>query len=627
MRRNPPATPEPTAEPAADSFVPDECPFDIEQEVDVECGFLLVPADYDDPSAGELKLAVAIFRSPNPQAAGAPVVYLGGGPGGHNLENLPVSFDSSVAPLLEERDLIMLDQRGTGFSQPSLHCPELTELTLSHLDKDLPLAEALNLRLDAHQECHDRISGEGTNLAWFNTAANAADIDRLRAALGYEEWNLYGVSYGTRLAQTVMRDFPGGVRRVVLDSSYPLDLDLFGSLPADHERVFRLLIDSCAADRTCNADYPDLGAALVQAAQTLNEAPAPGVVINPTTGETLDALTTGEVLVDTLFLAFYVPDFLPLLPDAIFWAASGNLEVVNSFRVVELSFLDGISYGMHYAVQCQDEAPFTSEEEIARSIAANPLYKSLLKSDELDYYSQKDLAACGVWDVPPSAAIENVAVSSNIPTLVLAGEFDPITPPAAGRAVAANLSESTFIEFAGATHALLGSSPCVASVITAFLAAREVNATCAGEQAAPAWVRPWRLEQTTFVPFESPETGVKGVIPEGWIELGPDYFLHPREEAGFGQFFVPGASSDALLDILAEQFMIEAEQIDLRMSGADPEAWRFFQGEVPGVVYVIAIADFDSGAGATYLIGPPSQRDKLVEFVLLPALAEFEPLN
>ena len=177
----PTVTSEPTATPAADSFVPGECPFDIQPDVDVECGFLHVPADYADPSAGEIRLAVAIFRSPNPQVAADGVVYLAGGPGGHNLQTLPIMFEAIVAPFLAERDLIILDQRGTGFSQPSLDGLEVTEVIFRQLDKHLPLPEELDLQLEAYQECRARFTEEGTDPTWFNTAANAADVDRLRA--------------------------------------------------------------------------------------------------------------------------------------------------------------------------------------------------------------------------------------------------------------------------------------------------------------------------------------------------------------------------------------------------------------------------------------------------------------
>ena len=608
---------------AANSFMPGECPFDIPPDVDVGCGFLRVPADYDDPSAGQLEVAVAVFRSPNPQAAGAPVVYLAGGPGQNSLQALPAGI-ALYAPFLEERDLILLDQRGTGFSRPSLHCPEISEVIFGLLDEDLPAAEGLDIQLDAHQACHDRVVAEGADPAWFNTAANAADIDRLRTALGYEQWNLYAVSYGTRLAQTVMRDFPGGVRRVVLDSSYPLDLDFFGAIPAGNERVFQLLIDSCAADPTCNANYPDLGTVLVEAVERLNRAPAPGVVTNPTTGETIDTLTTGDVLVNTLFSSFYQTAYVPLLPRVIYEAASGAVATLNLLRAQELSYPDGISYGMHYSVQCQDEVPFTSAEQIARNIAATSLYQSLLRSENLDYYAQSQIIPCDAWDVPPSAPIENVAVSSDIPTLVLAGEFDPVTPPSAGRAVAENLSQSTFIEFRGTGHGVLTSGPCAVSVMTAFLAARELDTACVDEYTAPQWTPPLA---NTFVPYESPDYGFTGVVPEGWNEAQPGYFIHPQGDAGIRQLLVPGASSDALLVAVTDTLMIDVEQVDQRLSGVDAGVWSFFQGEASGLVYVIAVADFDSGAALAYVLGLPTQRDLLVDVVLRPVLAALEPTD
>ena len=629
----PAVTSEPTAPPAADIFLRGECPFNIQHDVEVECGFLHVPADYVDPLAGEIRLAVAIFRSPNPHVEADGVVYLGGGPGGHNLQTLPVTFDALVAPFLAKRDLIMLDQRGTGFSQPSLDCPEVTEAIFRQLDKHLPLTEELDLQLEAYQKCRDRFTEEGTDPAWFNTAANAADVDRLRAALGYEQWNVYGVGYGTRLAQTVMRDFPGGVRRMVLDSSYPLDMDFFGTIPVHTERIFQLLIDTCAADRICNADYPDLGAILAQAVQTLNRVPVPGVLTFPTTGETLDTLTSGEVLVNTIFTAFYQTVNLPLLPYVIYEAASGNVALVNALRVSELSYPEFISYGMNQSVQCQDEAPFTSEIEVTRNIAASPLYKSLLASEYLDlYYSRKDLAPCAVWDVPPSTQIENVAVVSDIPTLILAGEFDPVTPPAEGRAVASKLSQSTFIEFAGAGHGLLSPfppGPCAASVITAFLDAQELDTACVSELIAPQWQRRPLLPplaETLLVPYEDLATGFKGVAPAGWRELDstPGYFT--VGQAAFGQFFAPGISSDVLLGSFTTS-LTEIERIRPVPADADGQGWRLFQGKDGSSVIVFAVADFGSVAVLVLVGGPQGQRDILIDVLLLPALAAVEPPN
>ena len=622
----PPATPTHVSRPVA---VPHECPLAISSAVDAECAYLIVPGNYNDPSAGELELEVVIFRSPNPLAADDPVVFLDGGPGAHSLELLPFTFDLTVAPLLQDRDVIVFDQRGTGFSRPSLYCPELADLTLDLLDEHLTLTEELGLTLDAVQECRDRLAGEGIDLAWFNTAASAADVDRLRAALGYEQWNLFGVSYGTRLAQTVMRDFPGGVRRVVLDSAYPLDEDFYGETPANAERALRLVIDSCAADQTCNANYPDLGAALAQAYETLNDAPAPVTMFVGTdndtrlrTSEAYDTLITGPRLADVLLTALYDASLVPLLPEIISEAAVGNMEAVNFILSGNLASLGLFSFGMHHSVQCQDEIPFTSEEVVARRAEASPLFKPLM-----DRYVRGQFPICAIWDVPPSAPIENIAVSSDITTLVLAGEFDPVTPPSAGRAVAANLSQSTFIEFPGISHGVVGSGPCAAAVIGVFLAAKELDIACVDDLTGPQWVLP--VAQTTLVPYEDPLTGLKGVVPEGWRELISGVGVVVRSDIGlpfFTQGFASGVSADTVFDYATEQLgeALSMEQIG-RIPAGGGEVWTLFQGEAFGRTTVIATADFDSGAGFVFVGGFSSQRDALLNTLLLPALAAFEP--
>ncbi len=197
----------------------------------VECGFLTVPADYDDLAAGTMRLAVAVLPALS-GSAGVPVAYLDGGPGSKTLEALPFVYPM-LAEMQAGRDVVVFDQRGTGFSEPSLDCSEIKELTLDLVGLALSPEEEARRALDAVGSCRDRLAGEGIDLSLFHSGANAADVDLLRAALGYDQWDLYGVSYGTQLGQTVMRDFPDGVRRVVLDSAYPLEASLLEEIPSE----------------------------------------------------------------------------------------------------------------------------------------------------------------------------------------------------------------------------------------------------------------------------------------------------------------------------------------------------------------------------------------------------------
>ncbi len=270
-------TPTPTPEPT-EAFAERACPFSNDHDTPfraMTCGYLTVPADYDNPEAGMFELAVALLPAAGDRTDAAPIVFLDGGPGSKTLEAMAVSAGALLESLPEDRDIVVLDQRGAGYSRPSLDCPGLRELARDLIGKTLSLAEESRLSLEALGACRDRLVTGGIDLSLFDTAANAADVDRLRAALGHEQWDLYGVSYGTRLAQTVMRDFPSGVRRVALDSAYPLEADLLASIPASAERAFRLLIESCAANAACNANYPDLEGMLAQAFDTLTASPEP----------------------------------------------------------------------------------------------------------------------------------------------------------------------------------------------------------------------------------------------------------------------------------------------------------------------------------------------------------------
>ena len=192
----PAPTPAPTPVPAR--FEAGPCQFPV-PEGKIDCGVLFVPEDRSEPNSPLIQLPVAVIRSSNPKPAPDPVVYLNGGPGAYSLDNLsflPVLFKEVLA----NRDLIVFDQRGAGYASPSLNCPEADDQFYQDLGKNLTQEEAQQHRVQAMHACRERLIKQGVNLAAYTSAANAADVDDLRSALGYAKWNLYGVSYGTRLA-------------------------------------------------------------------------------------------------------------------------------------------------------------------------------------------------------------------------------------------------------------------------------------------------------------------------------------------------------------------------------------------------------------------------------------------
>jgi pimeloyl-ACP methyl ester carboxylesterase len=346
--------PSPTATAVSQSsaqFSEDACEFDVPAGRDVTCGWLTVPEDRTDPDNTEtIQLHVAIFSSDNPNPAPDPIVYLEGGPGGDALETIPLVFAMRFAPFLANHDLIMFDQRGTGYSQPSLSCPESRELTFDLLEQDISIEAASEQAVAALLACHDRLVAEGVNLAAYNSAQSAADLNDLRLALGVDEWNLWGLSYGTRLAQTAMRDYPEGIRSVVLDSTYPLSANLLTDTPANVARAMDLLFAGCAADPACNEAYPDLETVFYDTVAQLNEESIILPLHNVLTGETYDAFFTGDDLLGVLFQTLYLTEVIPDLPKLIYDVSQGETTNLSALMSSFLLNTDFVSIGMQFSV-------------------------------------------------------------------------------------------------------------------------------------------------------------------------------------------------------------------------------------------------------------------------------------
>ncbi len=274
---------------------------------------------------------------------------------------------------------------------------------------------------------------------------------------------------------------------------------------------------------------------------------------------------TGGRLASLLFQALYQTEMVPWLPEVIAEAAKGNAGPANLLLSTNLTNAEFSATGMHYSMQCQDEVAFTSEAALAASVEANPLFAKLMDSGRR--YARDTVEACALWNVQPSGPAANAPVVSDIPTLVLAGEFDPITPPSMGKAVAGNLSNAAFVEFPAVGHGVVFSGECGESVVAAFFAGEDApDAACASEHPAPEWVAP--LETVTLTPVDSELLGVRIIRPEGWAplsELTPGGFLrHEIVGPALLQTVVPGVS--------VEQFIEQALAGRSKLPGAGPGA-------------------------------------------------------
>jgi pimeloyl-ACP methyl ester carboxylesterase len=465
-------------------FEATECWFNTPRGQQVDCGFVVVPENSFTPADRMIRLGVAIYRASDADRQPDPVIFLQGGPGGASVMDFGPYLGPAWSRILS-RDMIFLDQRGTGLSEPSLMCDELTQLTYETLDKALPYDELLRMNTAAAKACYDRLRADDVALDTFTNKNNAADVNALRIALGYEQLNLYGVSYGTELALTVMRDYPDTVRAAVLDSVVPLQADLMTDSTLTTRRVFDVLFAGCARDQRCNAAYPDLEQVLLGLVTELNQNPISIRVRHPVTGRPYNVAVTGDRLVDILFTAFYITPYIGQLPAMIYQVREGEYGGLVEIASQALFAFEDVAYGLYYAVTCENEFPFSSRDRARLNTMI--MFPELRAREQALIESTFDV--CGVWKVAPAEQAEARPVTSSIPTLLLSGEYDPVTPPVYADIAAATLSQHYNYVFPGLGHGVLVDE-CASQILLGFFIdpASEPNTACISRMRGPAWV-------------------------------------------------------------------------------------------------------------------------------------------
>jgi pimeloyl-ACP methyl ester carboxylesterase len=470
-------TPEPTATverqaPTA-TFAESSCGFTLPEGQDasgVRCGTLTVPEDRSKDDGRTLDLAVAVLKATGGSPAADPILYLSGGPGGPSLTGEMQNFDAEfAAPLQVDRDLVFYDQRGTGLSEPGLYCNvfsafgtgPLRAFALPEITTDVPKAVL---------RCRDQFRAQGIDLAAYSSAASASDIADLMPLLGYNSWNLYGVSYGTRLAQTVMRDHPQHVRSVVLDSTVPLAVDLETEVARDFERSFDQLLIGCRLNTACNRAYPNLGTDVFDLIARANREP---IVVSYTAddGAQVTVPVTGDLILNGTFTAMYSTRLIPIIPFALEQIAHGDIALLTQVVQQLSGAFPGFADGMTLSVNCSDETPFYTERSVIDGTAG--VRREILEAGiglNSTAALRRQLAMCQAWGTKQPKPFENEAVVSGIPTLVLAGEYDPITPPRWGQVARQKLSRSVFFQFPSTGHGVIFGQPsCADRVVTSFL--------------------------------------------------------------------------------------------------------------------------------------------------------------
>lgn len=418
--------------------------------VDAQCGWLTVAENPDEPAGRQLRLYVARIAAISERARPDPLFLLAGGPG-----LAATTFYTGVAPVFErihrDRDIVLVDQRGTGGSN-ALTCPEDADPDTT--DSPAVIAQQARACLAALQT-HAAVANYTTSIA-------VRDLDAARAALGYQRINLYGGSYGTRVAQHYLRRYPEHTRTVILDGVVPPQLTLGASVALDAQSALQRIFARCVADPGCHARFGNPNDTFHTLLTHLTTQPVPLSVPDPFSGETRPLSFTAADLGTAVRLSSYSTEESALLPLALDEAqAHANFTPLAGLMLQVTHSLDNlIAIGMHNSVVCAEDVPPSGAPPAERAQLAQT-YMGTVPLDALE-------AICKVWPRGPVDADFHERLNSDRPVLLLSGSNDPVTPPAYAAQAAAGLPNSLQVTLEGMSHGQI-TAPCAARLLSRFI--------------------------------------------------------------------------------------------------------------------------------------------------------------
>lgn len=610
---------EPAGEPASldVAFESDSCEFMVQDGFDAECGWVEVPQNWDDASDPDvIRLHVAtITNDQTPDTT--PVVYLEGGPGGDLLGGLEFGLSDQWGQLIDEHPLVVFTQRGSATSEVDLECEEVLDLGLEQIEQDLSLDEEFGQTIDAFEACAERLVGEGADLTSYNTVASANDAEAIRRALGLDEWNVLGISYGTRLGQEIMRTHPDGVAAIVLDSIQPVDTSLgsLAAVPTTFEGALTRFFEGCSADAACGEQFPDLEERLFAVIDQAAAEPFEVEAVDQITLESFDAVIDDVRLSGLIFNALYSPTLFGAMPPLIEELENGETSILSTFVGVQVTNAQFISNGHFQAVMCHDYSPSAIPEGAYEAgLTGNEFFdESVIRaSARADWES-----TCAAFPSGTAPTADNEPVQSDVPALLLSGEYDPITPPSFADAVEPGLTNSQNVVHPNQGHAVT-SDECGLAIALGFFAdpASEVDTSCLADSATPPFVAP-SLEGTVLVPFEDPTLGLLGVRPEGWIDQGFGTSVRDGVNVADQTVLIQQAApvgEQQFVDLVASQF--GGEIVEAGGLTAGGRTWTAYEGDT-GVGFVRMWTRSDAGTTlVAVLIGTEAGLDDAQEHIV-----------
>ena len=419
------------------------------------CGSYVVKEDRADPRSRELRLHVAVMPALRLRPERDPLFVLSGGPG-QAASDFYLSVAPAFARIRRDRDIVLVDQRGTGRSH-RLDCdlPEEGELAAAELER---LREAV-------RACLAALPGDPRH---YTTSVAVRDLDDVRAALGYDVVSLYGASYGTRVAQHYMRRYPERVRAAILDGVVPAEIGLGPDIALVAQQALDATFARCAADARCNETFPGIDRQFLELRTRVRQQPFTASIPDPVTARATQA-TLGEAhLAAAVRLLTYSDETSSVLPLLIHEAQSQRPQALAAqYLMIRDALKKQLAQGMHFAVVCSEDAPrWPPQREHDAEVARTYMGLDFMKAMR---------AICEQWPRGPVDPDFGDPLETDIPTLLLSGEADPATPARYASQALPGFSGGRHLELAGQGHGQIGAG-CVPRLAAEFIAAASTQA-------------------------------------------------------------------------------------------------------------------------------------------------------
>jgi len=433
------------------------------------CGTLQRPLDPSGAVPGDIELRIAVVPALNLTPEPDPVVPIAGGPGQGSVQ-FYTAYSFAFEDVRRNRDILLIDQRGTGESA-TMDC---------EFDDDIIDGEySTELTLEYTELCLQQLPYDPR---FFTTSVAVTDIEAVREALGYPALNLYGVSYGTRVAQHFARRYPDSTRTVVIDGVVPPQISLGPEIATESQKAVASILARCAADNACNDRFPGVEADFARVVAELRESKVTITVPHPSTGRPEEVDFGGGEFAAAVRLLAYHPNSVALLPLFTHEAGKGNFIPLGSqFMMTMIAMMDALSLGMHNAVMCTEDVPFYDKSTIDYDgLAAS--YMGTFQLEALE-------AICSVWPAGPIDDEFKAPLATDLPVLLLSGDADPITPPRYADLAAVDLTNAVHLIGKDQGHGQLGVG-CTRRLVSDFI-----------DTADPASLDPDCLERSFVMPF------------------------------------------------------------------------------------------------------------------------------